>query len=141
MMNETVNFDTLQYARDLREEGFTKQQAEGLARVQAKYIGSNLATKQDITNIYHEIKDIRREIKDTRHEIRDIHAILDKMDQRIDKMDQRIDKMDQRIDKMDQRIDKMDERIDNTFKWVIGAIFASMSVTVGMVGLMLYFFR
>lgn len=44
-------FDTLKYAKRLKEAGFTDQQAEGLAVAQIELVGESLATKADIAEL------------------------------------------------------------------------------------------
>jgi hypothetical protein len=44
----TTTFDTLMYAKKLKEAGFTEQQAEIQAEAIREIIENNLATKQDI---------------------------------------------------------------------------------------------
>ncbi len=41
-------FDSLAYAKTLKEAGFTEQQAEALAESQARLIDERLATKEDL---------------------------------------------------------------------------------------------
>ena len=52
-----VAFDTLEYVKELKESGFTDQQADGLAKAQKKVMqesmDNTLATKEDI----HEVSD------------------------------------------------------------------------------------
>lgn len=49
-MSETT-FDTLKYAKRLKEAGFTEQQAETQAEVFREVIDDKLATKQDLKNL------------------------------------------------------------------------------------------
>lgn len=44
-------FDTLKYAKRLREGGFTEQQADTLAVAQVELVGQGLATKADIAEL------------------------------------------------------------------------------------------
>ncbi len=45
----TIAFDTLKFAKRLKEAGFTEQQAEALAAAEAEFIEQNVATKRDLT--------------------------------------------------------------------------------------------
>ncbi|MGH8554013.1 MAG: coiled-coil domain-containing protein [Gammaproteobacteria bacterium] len=62
-----IAFDTLKFAKRLKEAGFTEQQAEALADAEAELIEQNLATKRDIAEIKRDIKELevtlRKEIK------------------------------------------------------------------------------
>jgi len=46
---------TLEYARRLRQAGFSEQQAEGQARALAAVMTDTLATKQDLRELEHRI--------------------------------------------------------------------------------------
>ncbi len=82
-MNAIV-FDTLKFAKRLKEAGFTEQQAEALADAEAEFIEQNLATKLDIADIKRDIKELevalRTEIKQLevalRTEIKQLDATL-----------------------------------------------------------------
>lgn len=47
----TTTFDTLMYAKKLREAGFSEKQAEIQAEALKEIIQDNLATKQDISDL------------------------------------------------------------------------------------------
>lgn len=51
-------FDTLKFAKRLKEAGFTEQQAEALADAEAEFIEQNLATKRDIADLKRDIKEL-----------------------------------------------------------------------------------
>ena len=44
-------FDTLKFAKRLKEGGFTDQQAEALAQAEAEFIEQSLATKRDVKEL------------------------------------------------------------------------------------------
>lgn len=50
-----IAFDTLKYAKRLKEAGFTETQAEVLAAAQAELIEDNLATKRDLKELEHRL--------------------------------------------------------------------------------------
>ena len=50
-MAQTIIFDSLAYARKLKDAGFNEQQAEVLAESQVELIENNLATKQDLKEL------------------------------------------------------------------------------------------
>jgi hypothetical protein len=64
-----VAFDTLKYAKRLKEAGFTEQQAEALASAQVDLIEANLATKADILGLKRDIKELEAKLT------RDIEAL------------------------------------------------------------------
>ncbi len=59
-----IAFDTLKFAKRLKDAGFTEQQAEALAAAEAEFVEENLATKRDIAEVKRDIAEIRREIKE-----------------------------------------------------------------------------
>ena len=46
-----ILFDTLEYARRLRQAGFSEQQAEGQAQALAAVMTDSIATKQDLREL------------------------------------------------------------------------------------------
>ncbi|MGH8550386.1 MAG: coiled-coil domain-containing protein [Methylococcales bacterium] len=68
-----IAFDTLKFAKRLKEAGFTEQQAEALASAEAEFIEENLATKRDLKEL--EIA-LKRELADLKREIKEIEAAL-----------------------------------------------------------------
>jgi septal ring factor EnvC (AmiA/AmiB activator) len=75
-----IAFDTLKFAKRLKEAGFTEQQAEALADAEAEFIEQNLATKRDIADIKRDIADVKRDIKELevtlRNEIKQLDVTL-----------------------------------------------------------------
>ena len=57
-----IAFDSLMFAKRLKEAGFTSKQAETLAEEQQEIIDNNLATKQDIKNLEYELKELEQRI-------------------------------------------------------------------------------
>ena len=53
-----IAFDTLKFAKRLKEAGFTEQQAEALADAEAELIEQNLATKRDSADLKRDIKEL-----------------------------------------------------------------------------------
>jgi predicted phage-related endonuclease len=58
-----IAFDTLKFAKRLKEAGFTEQQAEALAAAEAEFIEEHLATKRDIAELKHDIKELEISLK------------------------------------------------------------------------------
>ncbi|MGQ0591203.1 MAG: hypothetical protein ACT4QB_00765 [Gammaproteobacteria bacterium] len=56
-----IAFDTLKFAKRLKDAGFTEQQAETLAAAEAEFIDENLATKRDLKELEVALK---RDIKE-----------------------------------------------------------------------------
>jgi len=71
-----IAFDTLKFARRLKEAGFTEQQAEALADAEAELIEQNLATKRDIADIKRDIADVKRDIADVKRDIKELEFTL-----------------------------------------------------------------
>jgi len=78
-----VLFDTLKFAKRLREAGVPPPQAEAEAEILSEVFAVNLqelATKQDLhavkTELQHEIKEVRGEIKEVRGEIEKLELRL-----------------------------------------------------------------
>jgi predicted phage-related endonuclease len=68
-----IAFDTLKFAKRLKEAGFTEQQAEALADAEAEFIEQNLATKRDIADVKRDIKELEVTL---RNEIKQLHVTL-----------------------------------------------------------------
>ena len=62
-MSNSLAFDTLAYAKKLKETGFTEAQAEVQAEALAEIIDERLATKQDILDLKRDIKELEVSFK------------------------------------------------------------------------------
>jgi predicted phage-related endonuclease len=62
-MSSSLVFDTLAYAKKLKETGFTEAQAEVQAEALAEIIDERLATKQDILALKRDIKELEVSLK------------------------------------------------------------------------------
>ena len=108
-MSATV-MDTLRLADRLKEAGFERPQAEGMARALGDELAGRVVTKSDLDNA-----------------IQPIHARLDTMEAKFDgkfeatearfdamdaKFEARFDAMDARFDAMDARFDAMEDKFD-----------------------------
>jgi len=62
-----IAFDTLKFAKRLKEGGFTDQQAEALAQAEAEFIEQNLTTKRDLKELEvalkRDIEELRADLK------------------------------------------------------------------------------
>ncbi|MGH8566904.1 MAG: DUF1640 domain-containing protein, partial [Gammaproteobacteria bacterium] len=72
-----IAFDTLKFAKRLKEAGFTEQQAEALADAEAEFIEQNLSTKRDIADVKRDIADVKRDIKELEAALRNEIKQLD----------------------------------------------------------------
>ena len=57
-MSRVATFDTLQFAKKLKEAGFTERQAEVQAEALAEIIDDKIATKQDIHDLEVKMKEL-----------------------------------------------------------------------------------
>ncbi|MGH8658716.1 MAG: coiled-coil domain-containing protein [Gammaproteobacteria bacterium] len=75
-----IPFDTLKFAKRLKEAGFTEQQAEALAAAEAEFVQESLATKQDVVEVKRDIKEgeaaLKRDIKELDVKIEQFRAEL-----------------------------------------------------------------
>ena len=62
-----MTFDTLAVATELKEAGFTSQQAEALARAWSHVASGDLATKSDLIGVK---SDLEKQIADVRTELK-----------------------------------------------------------------------
>ena len=56
-------FDTLAYAKKLKQVGFTDEQAEVQSEALAGVLENNMATKLDIANLNRDMVDMKRELE------------------------------------------------------------------------------
>ncbi|MGQ9919802.1 MAG: hypothetical protein ACUVRZ_00565 [Desulfobacca sp.] len=54
---KAASFDTLEFAKRLREAEFTEKQAETLAFAEAEVVESRLATKEDLARLQHDLEE------------------------------------------------------------------------------------
>jgi hypothetical protein len=80
---KAARFDTLDYAKQAKNAGFTEEQAEFQAKALeslAELLNEDLATKSDIKEVKNDIKEVRNElkndIKDVRHELIEVRNEL-----------------------------------------------------------------
>ena len=83
--------NTLKYAKQLEEVGFTREQAETHMFIMADIIGANLATKQDMADLrrdfaehriatQHDIAELRRDFSELKVEVkRDLADLENRM--------------------------------------------------------------
>jgi len=85
------SFDTLAYARRLREGGFTEAQAEASAEALAAAMTDTLATKQDLKEL-----DVRMDarLEATRYDLADLRS---HMDARFGRVDTQFEELEKRL--------------------------------------------
>jgi hypothetical protein len=62
-MSKAITFDTLRYAKKLREAGVSEKAAEVQAEALKEVIEDNLATKSDIWEVKRDIEILRKDIE------------------------------------------------------------------------------
>lgn len=62
----TITFDTLKYAKRLKDAGFTESQAEALAAAQAELIEDAVASKRDLKELEGVLK---RDLQEIEHRL------------------------------------------------------------------------
>lgn len=117
-MSATV-IDTLRFADRLKEAGFERPQAEGMARALGDELAERMLTRRDL----HEA-------------LGPIHARLDAMDARFEGIDARLDAMDakfeRRFEGVDARLDAMDAKFEGKFEGIDTRFDAMDSNTASM---------
>jgi DNA-binding transcriptional MerR regulator len=123
-----VAFDTLKFAKRLKEAGFTESQAEALASAQVDLIEANLATKSDMFGLKGDIKEVEasltRDIKEVEAKLtRDIESLRAEVKHDLRELDHGL------------RI-AMAEAKASTIKWVAGLLLAQAALVATLVKLL-----
>ncbi len=83
----TWHFNSLGYAKRLKEAGFNEQQAEVLAEQQVKTLETNLVTKRDLEKFRGDMDKFKGEVNDSFKEVFHRFELTDaKIDSKIDSM-------------------------------------------------------
>jgi DNA polymerase III epsilon subunit-like protein len=118
----TAAFDTLAYAKRLKEAGFTDHQAEAQALALADAFKEGaLATKQDIGDLRHELK---QDIADLRHGLREVESALKA-------------RMDNLETTLGARVDHLEERTRGRFTLLQQMLGFDLALTVAVLWLLL----
>lgn len=100
--------DTLEYAKRLRDAGFSERQAEGQAQALAAAMTDTLATRTDFDVLGSRIDGV-----DGRLGLR-IDELEKRLDSRIGKLEKRlgtrIDALHERVGRLDERVGRLDDR-------------------------------
>lgn len=94
-MSTALAFDTLQYAKRLKQVGFTEEQAEVQAEALSELINDHLATKQDLKELEREMKlevgEVKVEIKELEKAMKlDIKGLEERLSNKINEMGYKI---------------------------------------------------
>jgi ABC-type phosphate transport system auxiliary subunit len=102
-------FDTLAFAKKLRDAGYTETQAEALVEAQSsvfqEMLDSTLATKDDLRQLRHEIVGEIREEMDARFQ--QVDARFKDIDARFGEVDRRFQGVETRLGSLENRVDKL----------------------------------
>jgi DNA anti-recombination protein RmuC len=100
-------FDTLAFAKKLRDAGYTETQAEALVEAQSsvfrEMLDSTLATKDDLRQMRDEIVGEIREEMDARFQ---------RVDERFKDIDARFGEVDRRFQGVETRLGALENRVD-----------------------------
>jgi DNA anti-recombination protein RmuC len=100
-------FDTLAFAKKLRDAGYTEAQAEALVEAQSsvfrEMLDSTLATKDDLRQMRDEIVGEIREEMDARFQ---------RVDERFKDIDARFGEVDRRFQGVETRLGSLENRVD-----------------------------
>jgi DNA anti-recombination protein RmuC len=100
-------FDTLAFAKKLRDAGYTETQAEALVEAQSsvfrEMLDSTLATKDDLRQMRDEIVGEIREEMDARFQ---------RVDERFKDIDARFGEVDRRFQGVETRLGSLENRVD-----------------------------
>lgn len=120
-----ISFDTLAYAKEVEEAGFTRQQAEAFASAQKRLFHevmstSELATKFDLNNVHTGLKT----------EIQEVRAEKLRTELKADIQDVRLE-----IRKMCTDLtEKMEAGKHEILKWMMGTVVAQTALIVAIIG-------
>lgn len=101
----TLAFDSLRYARRLREAGVPEPQADAQAELMAEAFGfyaDNIVTRDYLDAV------LRAGFGEQTQRFERIETRLNTLEARLDALDARLDKLDARFDKFDPRLEKLE---------------------------------
>ena len=101
----TLAFDSLRYARRLREAGVPEPQADAQAELMAEAFGfyaDNIVTRDYLDAV------LRAGFGEQAQRFERIETRLNTLEARLDALDARLDKLDARLDKFDARLEKLE---------------------------------
>ncbi len=127
-----VSFDTLAFARALRDEAkFTPEQAEGTAKALAGALMSDLATKSDLKDL-----DARFDTRLKEFELR-VDSRFKEFELRVDNRFKEFElRVDNRFKEFEARLDqKLAETRAEILKWMFGAVVAQTALIVALIKL------
>jgi len=101
----TLAFDSLRYARRLREAGVPEPQADAQAELMAEAFGfyaDNIVTRDYLDAV------LSAGFGEQAQRFERIETRLNTLEARLDTLDARLDKLDARFDKFDARLEKLE---------------------------------
>jgi len=109
-----IALDTLEYARRLRQAGFSEQQAEGQAQALAAVMTDSLATRTDLRALEAHV-DHRFETIDARFET--IDARFEAIDARFDALDKQLEiRFGEQEKRLEVRLSELEKRLEIRFR-------------------------
>ncbi|WP_027948850.1 hypothetical protein [Haliea salexigens] len=123
----TLAFDSLRYARRLREAGVPEPQADAQAELMAEAFGfyaDNIVTRDYLDAV------LRAGFGEQAQRFERIETRLNTLEARLDALDARLDKLDARLDKFVTRLEKLEPlRIQATLhSFMLGLIVVAQVV-------------
>lgn len=101
----TLAFDSLRYARRLREAGVPEPQADAQAELMAEAFGfyaDNIVTRDYLDAV------LSAGFGEQAKRFERIETRLNTLEARLDALDARLDKLDARLDKFEERLEKLE---------------------------------
>jgi hypothetical protein len=131
-------FDTLSYARFLRERGISQDHAEAHAEAARQFVMAELVTKpdllvvrQDVQTVRQELQAVRQELQAVRQELlKDLKAVVAQFDAKLENLSLRFDgKLAQLESKVDSLSLGLTVRLGVLLVTGIGALAALVKLT------------
>ena len=127
-------FDTLAFAKKLRDAGYTETQAEALVEAQSsvfrEMLDSTLATKDDLRQMRDEIVGEIREEMDARFQRVDERFMG--IDARFKEIDARFGEVDRRFQGVETRLGSLENRLDRLGLQLTVRIGAMIMISLGI---------
>jgi DNA anti-recombination protein RmuC len=127
-------FDTLAFAKKLRDAGYTETQAEALVEAQSsvfrEMLDSTLATKDDLRQMRDEIVGEIREEMDARFQRVDERFMG--IDARFKEIDARFGEVDRRFQGVETRLGSLENRVDQLGLQLTARIGGMIMISLGI---------
>ena len=117
-------FDTLSYARFLRERGISQDHAEAHAEAARQFIMAELLTKQDLLVMRQDVAAVREDVEAVREDVRSVRRDL------VAQFDAKLENLSLRFDlKLDNLSHRLTVRLGVLLGAGIGALAALVKLT------------